>query len=299
MEKKLGRGLAALLGDISISNNKCDNSQLLIDIDCIYPNDYKYRNSINDNSIQELADSISMHGVIQPIVIKEIEENKYVIISGERRWRAAQLIGLSKIPSIIITADDKECRVLALIDNYNRININPIEEANAISYLIDKYKCSVNDLSIIICKKRNYINNVLGLLTLDEKIQQFIKGGLICFDNAIQLIGLDNAMDVAELIIRENLSPNQTEQYLKRLKNPICNNKENNSKDNGKSSTIGTPILPVKNEESEEIANRIEKSLNIPTKLVITKAGGKLTILCKTYEELDKVVNKLISDNEW
>ncbi|MBQ9441372.1 MAG: ParB/RepB/Spo0J family partition protein [Alphaproteobacteria bacterium] len=291
MEKKLGRGLAALLGDISINNN----NPLLIDIDLIYPNNFKYREIIDNNSMQELADSISMHGVIQPIVIKETEDNKYVIISGERRWRAAQLIGLNKIPSIVITADDKECRVLALIDNYNRININPIEEANAISYLMDKYKCSMNDISIIICKKRNYINNVLGLLTLDEKIRQFIKDGLICFDNAIQLIGLDNAMDVAELIIREDLSPSQTEKYLKRLKNPISNSNEYNNKSN----TIGTPILPVRDEESEEIANRIEKSLNIPTKLVITKAGGKLTILCKTYEELDKVVSKLISDNEW
>ena len=136
MEKKLGRGLAALLGDIAIENNAINNNSVLIDINYIYPNDYNYRNNINDNNIQELADSISMHGVIQPIVIKKIEDNKYIIISGERRWKAAKLIGISKIPSIIINADDKECRVLALIDNYNRLNINPIDEANAIKYLI-------------------------------------------------------------------------------------------------------------------------------------------------------------------
>lgn len=297
MERKLGRGLAALLGDISISNNKSGANPLLIDIDCIYPNDYQYRNNSNDDNIQELADSISMHGIIQPIVIKEIENNKYTIISGIRRWKAAQLVGLNKIPSIIINADEKECRVLALIDNYNRLNINPIEEAKAIKYLIDNYKCSISDISIIICKKRNYINNVLGLLTLNEEIQTFIKDGLICFENAIQLIGLDNAFEVAELIVRENLSPSQTEQYLKRIKNPISSNKENNNRDIYKSSTLGTPILPVRDEESEEIANRIEKSINIPTKLVITRSGGKLTILCKTYEELDRIVNKLINNN--
>ena len=99
------------------------------------------------------------------------------------------------------------------------------------------------------------------------------------------------------MIIRENLSPIQTEQYLKRIKNPISNNKENNNRGIYKYSTLGTPILPVKDEESEEIANRIEKSINIPTKLVITRNGGKLTILCKTYEELDKVVNRLINNN--
>lgn len=299
MERKLGRGLAALLGDISISTDKNDNNSLLIDIDNIYPNDYKYRTNIDDSNIQELADSISMHGVIQPIVVKETSEKKYIIISGERRWRAAQLIGLNKIPAIIINADDKECRVLAIIDNYNRLDINPIDEANAIKYLIDNYKCSINDISILICKKKSYINNLLGLLTLSEEIQNFIKNELISFENAIQLIGLDNALDVAQLIIRENLSPSQTEQYLKRLKNPINNHKEDRSKDVYKSNIIGTPILPVRDEESEEIASRIEKSINIPTKLVITRNGGKLTILCKTYEELDKVVNKLISNNDW
>ena len=297
MEKKLGRGLAALFGDISISSDRGSNNQLLLDIEHIYPNEYNYRNNIKDNNIQELADSISMHGVIQPIVVKEVEENKYNIISGTRRWKAAQLIGLNKIPVIIISADDKECRVLALIDNYNRLKINPIEEAKAISYIIDKYKCSINDVSMIICKTKSYIQNILGLLTLSEEIQQFIKDALIDFDNAIQLVGLDNALEVANLIIREHLSPTQTEQLLKRLKNPISNSKEDRYND--KPNTIGTPILPVRDEESEEIANRIEKVLNIPTKLVITRSGGKLTILCKTYEELDKVVNKLISNNEW
>ncbi|MBR1944466.1 MAG: ParB/RepB/Spo0J family partition protein [Alphaproteobacteria bacterium] len=294
MAKKLGRGLAALLGDISISNDKSDSNPLLIEIDNIYPNNYNCRNNANDNNIQELADSISMHGIIQPIVIKETEENKYIIISGERRWKAAKLIGLTKIPSIIVNVDEKECRVLSLIDNYNRLNINPIDEANTIKYLIDNYKCSINDISIIICKKRHYINSVLGLLTLSEEIQQFIKDGLIEFNNAVQLVGLENAIELAELIIRENLSPSQTEQYLRRLKNPISNNKYD---DSTKSNIVGTPILPIRNEESEEIANRIEKAINIPTKLVITRSGGKLTILCKTYEELDKIVNKLISND--
>lgn len=295
MEKKLGRGLAALLGDISIVNNTEDSNSLLINIDNIYPNDYNYRSNIDDNNIKELADSISMHGVIQPIVVRKIEEEKYIIISGERRWRASKLIGLNKIPSIIINADDKECRVLALIDNYNRLKINPIDEAKAIKYLIDNYKCSINDISIIISKNRNYINNVLGLLTLSDEIQDFIKNELIDFDNSIQLVGLENASEIAKIIIEEKLNANQTGQYLKRLKNPISNNKEEIVY---KTNVIGTPILPIKNEESEEIANRIEKSINIPTKLTISKNGGKLSILCKTYEELDKVVNKLINNNE-
>ena len=299
MERKLGRGLAALLGDISISNTKGSGSQILVDIDNVYPNDYNYRANVNDNNIQELADSISMHGIIQPIIVKESSDNKYIIISGERRWKAAQLVGLNKIPVIIINADDKECRVLAIIDNYNRLNINPIDEANAVKYLIDNYKCSISDISILIGKRKNYINNLLGLLTLNEEIQKFIKNGIICFENAIQLVGVDNAIDIATLIINEDLSPNQTEQYLRRLKNPISNSKEEKNKDIYKSNIIGTPILPVKDEESEEIANRIEKSINIPTKLVITRNGGKLTILCKTYEELDRVVNKLISNNDW
>lgn len=298
MERKLGRGLAALLGDISTSNNRDNNNSLLIDIDNIYPNDYKYRASIDDSNIQELADSISMHGIIQPIIVKESNDNRYIIISGERRWKAAQLVGLNKVPVIIINADDKECRILAIIDNYNRLNINPIDEANAVKYLIDNYKCSISDTSILIGKKKSYINNLLGLLTLGERIQTSIKDGLICFENAIQLIGFDNAIDIAQLIIKEGLSPSQTEQYLRRLKNPISNNKEERNRDIYKNNIIGTPILPVKDEESEEIANRIEKSINIPTKLVITKSGGKLTILCKTYEELDKVVNKLISNND-
>ena len=295
MAKKLGRGLAALFGDIVIDNDNTNNSPILIDIDYIYPNDYNYRDSITDDNIQELADSISMHGIIQPIVIKKIEDNKYIIISGERRWRAAKLIGISKIQSIIINTDNKECRILALIDNYNRLNINPINEALAIQYLIDNYKCSINDISIMICKKKSYINNILGLLTLSNGIQQFIKEGLISYENAIQLIGLENADEIANLIIKGKLSSSQTAMLLKKSSNPISNNKEEKIYN---SNIIGTPILPVKDEESEEIANRIEKAINIPTKLVITKSGGKLTILCKTYEELDKVVNKLINNND-
>ncbi len=295
MAKKLGRGLAALFGDIIIDNDNTNNSPILIDIDYIYPNDYNYRDSITDDNIQELVDSISMHGIIQPIVIKKIEDNKYIIISGERRWRAAKLIGISKIQSIIINTDNKECRILALIDNYNRLNINPINEALAIQYLIDNYKCSINDISIMICKKKSYINNILGLLTLSNGIQQFIKDGLISYENAIQLIGLENAEEIANLIIKGKLSSSQTAMLLKKSSNPISNNKEEKIYN---SNIIGTPILPVKDEESEEIANRIEKAINIPTKLVITKSGGKLTILCKTYEELDKVVNKLINNND-
>ena len=293
MERRLGRGLAALFGKIEDSNEQLSNGELLIDIDMIHPNINQPRKNFDPNQLQELADSIALHGVLQPITIRPSNNNTYIIVSGERRWKAAQLAGLIKIPARIVHVDDNEAQALALIENTHRSSLNIIEEAKAIKALIEDCKCSQEDIGIMLCKSRSYISNILCILNLPENIQDMIRRNTLTLGHAKCLVNLKNASELASIIVSEGWNVRRTENYVRTLKR---NNNQEYTNEQIENSIEETPITASKNEEADEIAMQIEKALNVSTKLVITKRGGKLILLCKTYEELDKVVKRLTSN---
>ena len=248
MERKLGRGLAALFGDLDKPNNT-------LYIDTI-KSDW---NQNLDSQFNELIESIKTYGVLQPIIVREINNKQYEVIIGKKRLRSAKCAGLTKIPAIVIQADDKKAKVLSLIENMQRNNINLIEEANLVNSLMNLYNYSDVQISKILCKNIEYINKLIKILTLPSEIKDSIK----------------------------NLTLNEAYNFIN---SQVNNNKQFEDNENINS---GTPIIPPENEEAIELANRITKILNIQTKIVINQNSGQLILTCRTYEELELVINKL------
>tara|TARA_B100001996_G_scaffold310689_1_gene252478 strand:+ start:1212 stop:2057 length:846 start_codon:yes stop_codon:yes gene_type:complete len=215
LKRGLGRGLSSLIGD-SVPTKK--NSSL--SISSIIRNKYQPRKSFDKESLDELTNSIKERGIIQPIVVRKSkdQDNKYEIIAGERRWLAAQNAGLHEAPVVIIEADDLKSLEFAIVENVQRSDLNPIEEAQGYKRLIDEFSYDQDKVAKFIGKSRTHITNCIRLLNLPNEIISFIEEGKISQGHAKVLIGLDNAIFIAKKIIEKKLSVRQTESLVKALK---------------------------------------------------------------------------------
>ena len=171
MEDRLGRGLSALLGDSEIESQSNSISTNMVDINLIYPNENQPRKMFDESKINELANSISLHGILQPLAVRR-KENRYEIVAGERRWRASKIAGLKEIPVYIVDCDDTQTMTLALIENLQRTDLNPIEEAEAMKNLLELCECRQEDLGTMLSKSRSYVSNALRLLTLPPHVRE-------------------------------------------------------------------------------------------------------------------------------
>ena len=214
-KKGLGRGLSSLIGDsdIKLSNNK-------ISISSIVPNRNQPRKLFEKYSLEELTNSIKERGIIQPLIVRKSEDqdDKFEIIAGERRWQAAQSAGLHEVPVVILEADNLRSLEFAIIENVQRKDLNPIEEAESYKNLIDNFNYDQDKVSKFIGKSRSHISNSLRLLTLPEKIIEMLRNEKITQGHAKILIGLENASFLAEKIIKKKLSVRQTESLVRILK---------------------------------------------------------------------------------
>jgi ParB family chromosome partitioning protein len=224
MAKKnvLGRGIESLIRNDSVEQTNdipvsVENYE--IEISKIKPNPDQPRTSFDEKSLKELADSIKVHGVIQPLTLRETAYGEYQIISGERRFRAAKLAGLTTVPSYIRTANDQETLEMALIENTQREDLNSIEIALTYKRLIDECKLTQDNLSERLGKGRSTITNYLRLLSLEDEIQQSVKDGKISMGHAKPLLGLDAALqkELAKKIVDEELSVRQVEEMVQNL----------------------------------------------------------------------------------
>ena len=215
LKRGLGRGLSSLIGD-SVPTKK--NSSL--SISSIIRNKYQPRKSFDKESLDELTNSIKERGIIQPIVVRKSkdQDNKYEIIAGERRWLAAQNAGLHEAPVVIIEADDLKSLEFAIVENVQRSDLNPIEEAQGYKRLIDEFSYDQDKVAKFIGKSRTHITNCIRLLNLPNEIISFIEEGKISQGHAKVLIGLDNAIFIAKKIIEKKLSVRQTESLVRALK---------------------------------------------------------------------------------
>ncbi len=215
LKRGLGRGLSSLIGD-SVPTKK--NSSL--SISSIIRNKYQPRKFFDKESLEELTSSIKERGIIQPIVVRKSkdQDNKYEIIAGERRWLAAQNAGLHEAPVVIIEADDLKSLEFAIVENVQRSDLNPIEEAQGYKRLIDEFSYDQDKVAKFIGKSRTHITNCIRLLNLPNEIISFIEEGKISQGHAKVLIGLDNAIFIAKKIIEKKLSVRQTESLVKALK---------------------------------------------------------------------------------
>ena len=214
-KKGLGRGLSSLIGDTRTvsKNNKISVSDLV-------RNRYQPRKTFNEESLEELTNSIRSRGIIQPIVARPSSANKYEIIAGERRWLAAQRAGLHEVPVVVVEADDKKALEFGIVENVQRHDLNSIEEAEGYKRLIDEFSYDQDQVAKFIGKSRSHITNSLRLLTLSNYITDLIKTNKISPGHAKILVGLDNADQIAKKIIKKNLSVRQTENLVRFYKSP-------------------------------------------------------------------------------
>jgi len=216
LKKGLGRGLSSLLGDTpkKINTNK-------ISIKDINRNKLQPRKYIDKSSLEELTNSIKEQGVIQPIVVRpdKSSEGKYEIVAGERRWLASQNAGLHEVPVVILDIDDSKSLEFAIVENVQRQDLNPIEEARGYKRLIDDFNYNQEKLSQFIGKSRSYIANSLRLLSLPEEVLSMVEQGNLSAGHARSLIGLNNSVDIAKKIIQKKLSVRQSEILVRQFRN--------------------------------------------------------------------------------
>ena len=216
IKKGLGRGLSSLLGETS---NKIETNKVLIKD--IVRNKFQPRKYFNKESLEELTNSIKERGLIQPIIVRKDKtlEGKFEIIAGERRWLASQNAGLHEVPVVILNVDDVKSLEFAIVENVQRQDLNPIEEASGYQKLITDFNYNQEMLSKFIGKSRSYIANSLRLLTLPESVLLLVEKGDLSAGHARSLIGLNNSYDVAKKIIQKKLSVRQSEILVKQFRN--------------------------------------------------------------------------------
>jgi ParB family chromosome partitioning protein len=234
--KGLGKGLSALMGDIPQENDQTKNSSEKIPIHFVYANPSQPRKNFNQELLNELSESIKEQGIIQPILVRKKSEDKYEIVAGERRWRAAQLAKIHEVPVIILNIDDKKSLEFAILENIQRSDLNGIEEALGYDNLVKKFGYSQETLSKILGKSRSHIANTLRLAGLPEEIKKMISDGLLTAGHARCLVNVPDNIKLAKIIVNKNLSVRQAEFLVKKeqvfssLKKIPRNNKDTNIK---------------------------------------------------------------------
>jgi ParB family chromosome partitioning protein len=234
--KGLGKGLSALMGDIPQENVQTKSSSEKIPIHFVYANPSQPRKNFNQDLLNELSESIKEQGIIQPILVRKKSEDKYEIVAGERRWRAAQLAKIHEVPVIILNIDDKKSLEFAILENIQRSDLNGIEEALGYDNLVKKFGYSQETLSKILGKSRSHIANTLRLAGLPEEIKKMISDGLLTAGHARCLVNVPDNVKLAKIIVNKNLSVRQAEFLVKKeqvfssLKKISRNNKDTNIK---------------------------------------------------------------------
>ena len=215
IKKGLGRGLSSLIGETKIQSKT--NKLILGDI---VPNKFQPRKNFDEENLKDLTNSIKERGVIQPIIVRQLklENSKYEIIAGERRWLAARRAGLHDIPVVVTEADDLKSLEFAIVENVQRHDLNPLEEAQGYKRLIDEFSYDQEKVSKFIGKSRSYIANTIRLLNLPAEVLKFVEEKKISAGHAKILIGLDNALFVANKIIEKSLSVRQSENFVRIFK---------------------------------------------------------------------------------
>lgn len=286
--KAMGRGLGALLSYEGIPENKKD-SVVELKINDISPNNGQPRKVFNDESLNELATSITENGVIQPIIVQRKGEG-YRIVAGERRWRAARIAGLSVIPAIVRDLTDKETMEQALIENIQREDLNPIEEASAMQNLLKTHKLTQDQLAKKLGKPRATIANTLRILNLDESLQEFVSRGDLSEGHAKAILGLKEMEDqrkVADVIMAREMNVRQAEAFVKKYI-------EAQNNPNKKSVTEEPDIRFTLS--SKEVETKLKKQLGTKVKLKVldnATGRGRIVIDYKNNEDLDRLIEIL------
>ncbi len=283
-KRGLGRGLNALLGDvdpvIGSADKKTQPSQVL-PIEYLQRGKFQPRKDMNPEKLRELADSIVAQGIIQPIVVREVGIDKYEIIAGERRWRAAQMAELTEVPVLVRELDDQAVMAIALIENIQREDLNPLEESEALRRLLDEFGLTHQEIASAVGKSRTTISNLLRLLDLDGEVKTLLSKGLLEMGHARAILSLEakQQREVAAKIVNQGLTVRQVEQLVKSLQQPTQAKK------------------PQKAVKDPDIL-RLEQDLTARTGAKVSikhRSGGKgeLVINYTSLEELEGIIERI------
>ena len=287
-KRALGKGLGAMLSVEGIPASSGD-SVVELKINDISPNEGQPRRNFDDTSLQELASSISESGVIQPIIVQK-KNGGYRIVAGERRWRAARIAGLTVIPAIVRELSDRETMVQALLENLQREDLNPIEEAYAMQNLLKTHKLTQEQLAKKLGKPRATIANTMRLVNLDDSLQEYIRRGDLSEGHAKVILSLKDKEDqkmAAEMILQKEMNVRQAEIYVKK----ILEAKENPEAPKAVELPDERVSLSVK-----EVETKLKKQLGSRVKLKLTDRSvgkGKIVIEYKDYDDLDRLISIL------
>jgi ParB family chromosome partitioning protein len=276
IKKGLGRGLSSLIGDTKVETKKNELS-----VSDLVPNKYQPRKIFDEENLKDLTNSVQERGILQPIIVRKSNDNrsKYEIIAGERRWLAAQRANLHAVPVVITEADDLKSLEFAIVENVQRHDLNPLEEAQGYKRLIDDFSYDHEKVSKFIGKSRSYITNALRLLSLPAEVVKLIETQKLSAGHAKILVGLENASFVAIKIVEKKLSVRQAEKFVKIFK----------SKKLKKTDTDDVNIKELEN----SISNKIGLSVSIQNK---KNNKGKISFEYKSLDQLNKII-EIIKSN--
>jgi ParB family chromosome partitioning protein len=281
-KRGLGRGLDALLGTKpkDVGNQRGSDKQLTeLDVDLIQPGKYQPRTKMDMMKLRELADSLKAQGMVQPVIVRSIGTNKYEIIAGERRWRAAQIAELSKIPVVVRNVDDRQTIAMALIENIQREDLNPLEEATALQRLIDEFELTHHEAGIAVGRSRTAVSNLLRLLDLHKDVKKLVDDGKLEMGHARALLALEKnqQLKAAHEIIAKAMSVRVTEKFIKSF------NKEK----------LVTPEKKV-DRDIQRLEQELTEKLCSTVEIKHSKKGkGKLIINYHSVDELDGILARI------
>ena len=282
---RLGRGLASLIGDVGgeTAHVERPRNQRKVPIEFLKPNPRNPRRTFSEVELKELSDSIKQHGVIQPIVVRPAKgaQDRYEIIAGERRWRASQLAGLHEVPIVPVDISDSDALEFAIIENVQREDLNPMEEAQGYHALANEFKRSQEDIAKVVGKSRSHVANMMRLTKLPAEVQAFIATGQLSAGHARALIGVPDPLTTAKRIVEEGLNVRQTEALAH--EEGVPERKPQKARAGAKE----------KDPDTVDLERRVSDALGLKVAVNHRDPGGTVQISYRNLEQLDEVMRRL------
>jgi ParB family chromosome partitioning protein len=291
-QRGLGRGLSALMADVTEDTSRQETgsvprrADLVVPIERIEPNPDQPRRDFTPEQLEDLSNSIREKGVIQPLIVRKKAGDRYEIVAGERRWRASQMAQLHELPIIVRDYDDTEVLEIAIIENIQRADLNPVEEAMGYRQLMQKFGHTQEKVSEALGKSRSHIANLMRLLNLPDDVQVMLREGQLSAGHARALVTTDNASELARKVVKDGLSVRQTEKLAKKTGSLVEQNKKSR---------------PKTHKDADTVALEGDLSANLGMKVAVDHVSdgenGKITITYQTLDELDELCRILTATN--
>lgn len=291
-QRGLGRGLSALMADVTEETTRQEagseprRADLVVPIERIEPNPDQPRRDFTPEQLEDLSNSIREKGVIQPLIVRKKADDRYEIVAGERRWRASQMAQLHELPIIVRDYDDTEVLEIAIIENIQRADLNPVEEAMGYRQLMQKFGHTQEKVSEALGKSRSHIANLMRLLNLPDDVQVMLREGHLSAGHARALVTSDNASELARKVVKDGLSVRQTEKLAKKTGSLVEQNKKSR---------------PKTHKDADTVALEGDLSANLGMKVAVDHVSGgengKITITYQTLDQLDELCRILSATN--